>query len=95
MCLRKLIAAAAYVSELVGANQLPKTTKGPWWKRRLEGKLKELSRDLDFMSNLPEKRKIKKKYKDRLERKYSIRRKRLNVVREEMKQQIKTVGVKI
>ena len=32
-------AAAAYVTELVGANKLPKTKKEPWWKRRLEGKL--------------------------------------------------------
>ena len=32
-------AAAAYVTEWVGANKLPKTKKEPWWKRRLEGKL--------------------------------------------------------
>ena len=32
-------AAAPYVTELVGANKLPKTKKEPWWKRRLEGKL--------------------------------------------------------
>ena len=35
-----MYAAAAYVTELVGANKLPKTKKEPWWKRRLEGKLK-------------------------------------------------------
>ena len=90
-----MYAAAAYVTELVGANKLPKTKKEPWWKRRLEGKLKELSRDLDFVNNLLEKRNIKKKHKDRLERRYNIRRKRRNIVREEMKQRIKTVGAKI
>ena len=37
-----MYAAAAYVFELVGANKLPKTKKEPWWKRRLEGKLKDL-----------------------------------------------------
>ena len=63
-----MYAAAAYVTELVGANKLPKTKKEPWWKRRLEGKLKELRRDLDFVNNLLEKRNIKKKHKDRLER---------------------------
>ena len=59
-----MYAAAAYVTELVGANKLPKTKKELWWKRRLEGKLKELSRDLDFVNNLLEKRNIKKKHKD-------------------------------
>ena len=47
-----MYAAAAYASELVGANKLPKTKKEPRWKRRLEGKLKEFSRDLDFVNNL-------------------------------------------
>ena len=62
-------AAAAYVTELVGANKLPKTKKETWWKRRLEGKLKKLSGDLGFMKNLLEKRNIKKKHKDRPEKK--------------------------
>ena len=82
-----------HVTELVGANKLPKTKKEPWWKGRLE--LKELSRDLDFVNNLLEKRNIKKKHKDRLERRYNIRRKRLNIARGEIKQRIKAVGVKI
>ena len=47
------------------------------------------------MNNLLEKRNIKKKHKDRLEKKYNIRRKRLNIVREEMKQRIKALGAKI
>ena len=46
------------------------------------------------MNILLEKRNIKKKHRDRLERKYNIRRKRPNIVREEMKQQIKAVGAK-
>ena len=62
-----MYAAAVYVSKLVGANKLPKTKKRSWWKTRLEGKLKELSRDLDFVNNLLEKRNIKEKHKDRLE----------------------------
>ena len=37
-----MYADVAYVFELVGANKLPKTKKEPWWKRRLEGKLKDL-----------------------------------------------------
>ena len=57
-----------HVTELVGANKLPKTKKESWSKRRLEGKLKELRRDLDFVNNLLEKRNIKKKHEDGLER---------------------------
>ena len=90
-----MYAAAAYVTELVGVNKLPKTKKEPWRKTRLEGKLKELSRDLDFVNNLLEKRNIKKKHKDRLERRPNIRRKRLNIVREEIKHRIRAVGAKI
>ena len=56
-----MYAVAAYVSELAGADKLPKTEKEPWWKRRLERKVKELSQDLDFVNNLLEKIKIKKK----------------------------------
>ena len=81
-----MYAAAAYVTELVGANKLPKQKKEPWWKRRLEEKLMELSQDFDFVNNLLEKSNIKKKHKDRLERRCNIRRKRLNIVREEIKQ---------
>ena len=47
------------------------------------------------MNNLLEKRNIKKKHKDKLEKRYNIRRKRLNIVREEMKQRIKALGAKI
>ena len=57
--------------------------------------MNELSGDLDFVNDLLEKRNIKKKHKDRLERRYNIRRKRLNIVREEVKQRIKVVGAKI
>ena len=80
-----MYAAAAYVSELVGANKIPKTKMEPWWMRRLQGSLKELGRDSDFVNNLLEKRNIKKKNKDMLERKYNIRRKTLKNVMEEMK----------
>ena len=54
-----MYAAAAYITELVGANKLPRTKKEPWWKRRLERKLKELSQDLDFVKNLLEQKNIK------------------------------------
>ena len=57
--------------------------------------MNKLSQGLDFEKNLLEKRNIKKEHKDRLERKYNIRRKRLNIVMQEMKQQIKAVDAKV
>ena len=59
-----------------------------------EGNLKELNQDLDLVQILLEKRNIKKKHKDRLETKYNIRRKRVNIVWEEMKQRITAMGAK-
>ena len=75
--------AAACFSELVRAHKFPKTNKELWWKRRLEGQLKELIRDLDFVQILLEKRSIKKKHKDRLDRKHNIRKKKLKKGRKE------------
>ena len=69
--------------------------KSTLWKRRLQEKLKKLSRDLDCMSFLLEKRNIKKKHKDRVERRYNIGRKRPNIVSDELKQQIKAAGATI
>ena len=90
-----MYAAAAYVSDLSGASTLPKTKKESWRKKRLEGKMRELSREFEFANILLKKRDFKKKHKDRLERKYNIQRKRLNIAREEMKERIKAVGAKI
>ena len=47
-----MYAGAAYVTELVGANKLPKTKKEAWWKRRFEEKLMELSRHLDSRKDI-------------------------------------------
>ena len=47
------------------------------------------------MNFLLEKRNIKKKHKDRVERRYNIGRKRSNIVSDELKQQIKAAGATI
>ena len=57
--------------------------------------MKELRRDFDFVNSLLEERNSKNKYKARLERRYNIRKKRLNIVGEEMKQRVKDLGKKI
>lgn len=76
-----LCTSAAYVSKLVGTNKSLKEKMEIWWKRRLEETLKQLNRNLGFANMLLEKKMIKKKYKDRLEIKRNIQRKRRNVIR--------------
>ena len=62
--------------------------KEPMWKRRLQNKIKEFRKDLSQLEALDDKDISNFRYWERLERKYSIRIKRLNVVIEELKQRI-------
>ena len=63
--------------------------KEPMWKRRLQNKIKERRKDLSQLeaSNF--------RHWKRLERKYSIRVKRLHVAIEELKQRITTIAAKV
>ena len=69
--------------------------KGPMWKRRLEMRLKGLRRDLSQLEALKDKDISNCRHWERLERKYSIRVKRLNVVIEELKQRINAIAAKV
>ena len=60
--------------------------KEPMWKRRLQNKIKELRKDLNQLEASKDKDISKFRYWKRLERKYSIRLKRLNVVIAKLKQ---------
>ena len=64
--------------------------KEPIWKRRLQNKIKELRKDLSQLE-------ASKYFRhwERLERKYSIRVKRFNVVVEELKQRITAIAAKV
>ena len=68
--------------------------KEPMWKRRLQNKIKELRKDLSQLEASKDKD-INFRHWERLERKYSIRVKRLNVVIEELKQRITTIVAKV
>ena len=59
--------------------------KGPMWKRRLQNKIKELRKDLSQLEASKDKNISSFRHWERLERKYSIRVKRLNVVIEELR----------
>ena len=67
----------------------------PWWKRRMEAQVRQLNKDLGYINTLIEKKNIKKKHKDVLERKYNIKRRGLLVTREEIKENIKAKNNKI
>ena len=60
--------------------------KKPMWKRRLQNKIKELRKDLSQLKPSKDEDISNFRHWERLERKYSIRVKRLNVVIEELKQ---------
>ena len=67
----------------------------PMWKRRLQIKIKELKKDLIQLEALKDKDISNFRQWERLERKYSIRVKRLNVVIEELKQRITPIAAKV
>ena len=68
--------------------------KESMWKRRLQNKIKELRKDLSQLEAVKDKDISNFRYWERLERKCSIRVKRLNVVIEELKQRITAIAAK-
>ena len=69
--------------------------KEPMWKRRLQNKIKELRKELSQLEAPKDKGISNLRHWERLERKYSIRIKRLNVVPEELKQRITAIAAKV
>ena len=69
--------------------------KEPMWKRRLQNKIKEPRKDLSQLEASKDKGVSNSRHWERLERKYSIRVKRLNVVVEELKQRITGIAAKV
>ena len=78
-------AGAAVVTNRLGV-KIDKVAwrKKPMWKRRLQNKIKELRKDLSQLEALKDKDISNFRHWQRLERKDSIRVKRLNVVIEEL-----------
>ena len=66
--------------------------KEPMWKTRFQNKIKELRKDLSQLQASKDKDISNFRYWKRLERKYSIRVKILNVIIEELKQRITAVA---
>ena len=69
--------------------------KEPMWKRMLQNRIKELRKDLSQLEASKEQDITSFRHCERLERKYSIRVKRLKVFIEELKQRITAVAAKV
>ena len=65
------------------------------WKRRLQNNIKELRKDLSQLEASKDKNNSNFRHWRRLERKCSIRIKRLNVVIEKLKQRITAITAKV
>ena len=89
-------AGAVVVTNRLGEN-IDKVAwrKEPMWKRRLQNKIKELRKDSSQLEALKDKYISNFRHWERLETKYSIRVKRLNVVSEELKQRITAIVAKV
>ena len=87
---------AAMVTEMLGVKSKNKEKrKEPWWKRRLEGQVKELNRDLGRVNALINRKAVKKKDVDSLQGKYKVKQNGLQIVKEELRQRIKAKHGKI
>ena len=69
--------------------------KEPMWNRRLQNKINELRKDLSQLEASKDKDISNFRHWERLERNYSIKVKRLNVVIEELKQSITAIAAKV
>ena len=89
-------AGAVVVTNILGV-KIDKVAlrKEPVWKRRLQNKIKELRKDLSQLEALEDKDISHFRHWERLERKYSVRLKRLNFVIEELKQRITAIAAKV
>ena len=90
-----------YAGAVVVTNRLGvKTEKVAWreepmWKRRFQNKIKELRKDLSQPEPSKDKDISNFRHWERLERKYSIRVKRLNVLIKKLKQRITIIAAKV
>ena len=69
--------------------------KEPMWNRRLQYKIKELRKDVSQLEASKDTDISNFRHWGRLERKYNVRVKRLNVVIEELKQRITAIAAKV
>ena len=72
-----------------------KEPKKPWWQRRVEGNIKEWRQDLARIQEIDKGDKVKKKWRDRLEKKYGLRRRGTLEIMTELTNRIKAGSTKV
>ena len=70
---------AVVITEMLGVKNRKSTGMEPWWNRRMVAQVKQLNKDLGQINTLIKRKKIEKKYKDGLERRYKMKRRGLPV----------------
>ena len=87
---------AVLVTDMVGV-KIGKTgiKKEPWWKRRLEGQIKDIRRKLSWVNEIKENKPIKKKNLETLQRKYKLKETKLLGIKEKLIQKFKAKSGKI
>ena len=88
-------AGAVNVIEMLRVKNRKRKGMEPWWKRRMEAQVKELNKDRGHINTLIERKNVRKKHKDGLERRYKMKQRELPVTREEIKEKIKAKNNKI
>ena len=80
---------------MLGVKNRKSTGMEPWWKRRMEAQMKQLNIHLGHINTMIERKAIRKKHKDGLERILKMKRRGLPVTRKEIKERIKAKNNKI
>ena len=92
-----VFAGVVIVAEKLGvkSSQSQHKDNKPWWKRRLEGQINELRKDLSRIEQMDRGAMKDSDMRNRLMKKYQIKGKGMSVVKEEIKQRVKAKAAKV
>ena len=92
---RLIFAGAVVVGEKLGVEVSQQGNSTPWWKRRLEGQIKDLRRDLSRIEQMNKGLLNSSDLRNTIMTKYNVKRKGVSVVIEEIKQRVKAKAAKV
>ena len=93
---RLIVAASNEVMEQLGVkHKETRKVREPWWKRRIEGQIKQLRKDISQLDSWAKNRIKKDRITDRLESKYYVKNKGIRVVIEELRQRVLAKAAKV
>ena len=88
--------ASIFIAKELGLKQTAKKqNKEPWWKRRIEGDIRMLRKDINILEREKRGELRKRGMFKQLEKEYNIRRKKITTVIEELKQRVLAKAAKI